>query len=118
MPCRHRLGIQHEVVLGRRELDLLAAGVDLVTAVLVVPLRQRRRHVHLLDDVPPADAGVVGAERDLPFLRRVRNDAALRAAEVVVEEILEPHAGDEQEVPAVAAALLLVLDRPVAVDRP
>src|SRR5579872_2218574 len=104
------------MVLAGREFDLLAAGIDLMAAMLVVPLRQRGGHVHLLDDVPPADAGVVGAEADLPFLRRVRNDAALRAAEVVVEEILEPHARDEQEVPAVRAALLLILDRAVAPD--
>jgi hypothetical protein len=47
--------------------------------------------LHLLDDVPPADAGVVGAEADLPHLRAVRDDAHLGAAEVVVVEILEPH---------------------------
>ena len=72
--------------------------------------------MHLLDDVAPADSGVVGAERDLPFLRRIRNDAALGAPEVVVEEVLEPHPRDEEEVPAVAAALLLILDRAVAAD--
>ena len=97
-------------------VDLLAAGEDLVTAVLLVPLGERGRHVHLLDDVPPADARVVGAEADLAFLRRVRNDAALGAAEVVVEQVLEPHAGDEQEVPAVRAALLDVRHRAVAGD--
>src|SRR3954463_11148780 len=87
-----------------------------MTAVLLVPLREGRRHVHLLDDVPPADAGVIRAEGDLPLLCRVRNDAALRAPEVVVEQVLEPHAGDEQEVPAIAAALLLILDRAIAAD--
>ena len=55
--------------------------------------------LHLLDDVPPADAGVVGAEADLAHLRAVRDDAHLGAAEVVVEEILEPHAGDEEHAP-------------------
>ena len=98
------------------ERHLLAAGEDLVTAVLLVPLGEGRGHVHLLDDVPPADAGVVGAEGDLPFLRGIRDDAALGAAEVVVEQILEPHAGDEQEVPAVAAALMDVRDGAVGGD--
>ena len=56
-----------------------------MAAVLFVPLGERRRHVHLLDDVAPADARVIGAERDFPFLRRVRDDAPLGAAEVVVE---------------------------------
>ena len=94
----------------------LAAGEDLVAAVLLVPLGERRRHVHLLDDVAPADAGVVGAEGDFALLRGIRDDAHLGAAEVVVEQILEPHAGDEQEVPAVGAALLDVVLRPVAFD--
>ena len=98
----HRFGIEHQACAPScSSVDLLAAGEDLVTAVLLVPLGERGRHVHLLDDVPPADARVVGAEADLPFLRRVRNDAALGAAEVVVEQVLEPHPGDEQEVPAV-----------------
>jgi hypothetical protein len=34
-------------------------------AALLVPLGERRRHVHLLDDVTPADAGVVRAEGDV-----------------------------------------------------
>ena len=85
--------------------DLLAAGEDFVTAMLLVPLGERGGHVHLLDDVPPAHAGVVGAEADLAFLGGVGDDALLGAAEVVVEEILEPHAGDEEEVPAIGAAL-------------
>ena len=87
----------------------LVAGEDLVPAVLFVPLGERGRHVHLLDDVAPADAGVVRAEGDLAFLRGVRDDALLGAAEIVIEQILEPHAGDEQEVPAIAAALLDVV---------
>src|SRR5215472_6991935 len=48
------------------------------------------------------------------FLCGVRDDALLGAAEVVVVEILEPHAGDEQEVPAIGAALLDVLDGTLA----
>ncbi len=74
--------------------------------------------MHLLDDVAPADAGVVRAEADFAFLRGVGNDALLGAAEVVVEQILEPHAGDEQEVPAVGAALLDVFEGAVALDLP
>ena len=72
--------------------------------------------MHLLDDVAPAHARVVGAEADLAFLRGVGDDALLGAAEVVVEEVLEPHAGDEEEVPAIGAALLDVLHRAVAGD--
>ena len=102
--------------VGGFEADLLAAGEDLVTAVLLVPLGQSRGHVHLLDDIAPAHAGVVGAEADLAFLRGVGDDALLGAAEVVVEQVLEPHAGDEQEVPAIAAALLDVGLGAVAAD--
>ena len=89
-----------------RHVDSLAACEDLVSAVLVVSLGERRRHVHLLDDVAPTNFGVVRAERDLALLRRMRDDANLGAAEVVVEQILEPHARDEQEVPAVCPPLL------------
>ena len=98
------------------EADLLAAGEDLVTAVLLVPLGEGGGHVHLLDDVAPAHAGVVGAEADLALLRGVGDDALLGAAEVVVEEVLEPHAGDEEEVPAVGAALLDVFHGAVGGD--
>ena len=84
--------------------------------MLLVPLGEGGGHVHLLDDVAPAHAGVVGAEADLAFLRGVGDDALLGAAEVVVEEILEPHAGDEEEVPAIVAALLDVVHGAVAGD--
>src|SRR5262245_7883726 len=80
---------------------------------IFVPFRERRRHMHLLDDLAPAYAGVVGAERDLAFLRRVRNDALLGAAEIIVEQILEPHPSDEKHIPAVVAAPLYVLQGPV-----
>ena len=115
-PARTASSFSFSECVGRVERHALAAGEDLVAAVLLVPLGERRRHVHLLDDVAPADAGVVGAEGDFALLRRVRDDAHLGAAEVVVEEILEPHAGDEQEVPAIRAALLDVVHRPVAFD--
>src|SRR6202042_543785 len=87
------------------DADLLATGEDLVPAMLLVPLGEGGGHVHLLDDVAPAHACVVGAEADLALLCGVGDDALLGAAEVVVEEVLEPHAGDEEEVPTVAAAL-------------
>src|SRR5215204_307544 len=65
--------------------DGFALGVDGVAAVLLVPLGEARRLVHVLDDLPPADAGVIRAERNLALLRAVRDDAHLGAAEVVVE---------------------------------
>src|SRR4028118_2351083 len=77
--------------------------------VLFVPLGNRRVLVHLLDDVAPTYPRVIGAETDLALLRAVRDDAHLRAAEVVVEQVLEPHAGDEEEIPAVVAAGLEAL---------
>ena len=107
---------QHQRVVLAVQRHALAAGEDLVPAVLLVPLGERGGHVHLLDDVAPADAGVVGAEGNFAFLRGVGNDALLGAAEIVIEQILEPHAGDEQEVPAVAAALLDVVHRAVLAD--
>src|ERR1041385_1633941 len=96
----------HQVVRGGFHLHVLAARKDLVTSVLFVPLGERGRHVHLLDNVSPTHASVVGAEGDFAFLRGIRNDALLGAAEVVVEQVLEPHSGDEQEVPAVGVAAL------------
>ena len=59
-------------VLGGIKLHALARGVDGVLAVGLVPLRHAGVLVHVLDDVPPADAGVVGAEGDFAQLRRVR----------------------------------------------
>src|SRR5580700_11025295 len=84
-------------------LHFLAARKNLVTPVLFIPLGERGRHVHLLNDVPPPHSRVVRAERNLTFLRSVRNNALLRPPEVVVEQILEPHSRDEQEVPAVVS---------------
>src|SRR5438067_610070 len=81
-----------------------------------LPPGEGGRHVHLRDDIAPAHAGVLRAEGDLAFLRGVRDDALLGAAEVVVEEVLEPHAGDEEEVPAVLAALLDVVHGSVRGD--
>src|SRR5258708_5451411 len=77
------------------KIDLLALGVDLMLAVRLVPLGDGRVLVHVLDDFAPADTGVVCAEGNFALLRGVRDDAHFRAAEIVVKEILEPHAGDE-----------------------
>ena len=97
--------------VGGQRHGLARVGVDGVLAVLAVPLGDGRVLVHLLDDLPPADAGVVGAEGDLAHLRRVRDDAHLGAAEVVGPEILEPHAGDEQHQPLVGLAVAVVAAR-------
>ena len=112
----HMLHVDHQFVANIVHAHLLTACEDLVAPMLFVPLGQRRGHVHLLDDVAPANARVVSAEADLAFLRGVGNDALLGAAEIVVEQILEPHAGDEQEVPAIGAALLDVVHGAVALD--
>ena len=85
-------------------------------AVLLVPVRDLRVLVHVLDDLPPADAGVVGAEGDLAHLRRVGNDAHLGAAEIVGPEILEPHAGDEHQQPLVAFAIAVVARAELAAE--
>ena len=91
-------------------------GEDLVTAVVLVPLGDRRVLVHVLDDVSPADTRVVCAEGNFAFLRAVGDDAHFGAAEIVVEEILEPHSRDKQEVPRVLTALLDILDGAVPAD--
>src|SRR2546423_2470984 len=87
------------------EIDLLTLGVDFMLAVRLVPLGDGRILVHVLNDFAPAYAGVIGAEGDFALLRRIRNDAHFGAAEIVIEKILEPHAGDEEEVPWILAAL-------------
>src|ERR1700687_1888714 len=98
-------GVDVQGVLVGVEIDLLALGVDLVFAVRLIPLGDGRVLVHVLDDFAPAHAGVVRAEGDFTLLRGVGNDAHLGAAEVVVKEILEPHTGDEEEVPRILTAL-------------
>src|SRR6185312_10189204 len=87
--------------------EVLVLGVDGVAAVGAVPLGDGGVGLHLLEDVPPAGAGVVGAEADLPELGAVGDDAHLGAAEVVVEEVLEPHAGDEEGAPLVVPGVVL-----------
>src|ERR1700730_12345321 len=99
------LCIDAQSVLVALEVNLFALGENLVLAVLFVPLRDGRVLVHILDNFAPADAGVVSAEGNFALLRGVRNDAHFRAAEVVVEKILEPHTGDKKEIPRILAAL-------------
>ena len=94
----------------------MAAGVNAMLSILLIPLGDRRCLVHVFDDLPPANPGIVGAEGDLTQLRRIRDDAHFGAAEVVVEQVLKPHSGDEQEIPGVAAPLLDVFDRPITRD--
>src|SRR5262249_34860901 len=84
----------------RRQRQMLPLRVHRVTTALPVPLGDRRGRVHLLHDVPPADPRIVRAEADLTLLRAVRDDAHLGPPEIVVEEVLEPHPGHEQETPA------------------
>src|SRR4051812_7742857 len=87
---------------------VLALRVDRVAAVLLVPLCEPGGLVHLLDYLPPADARVAGAETYLALLRAVRYDAHLGAAEVVVEQVLEPHALDAQHAPSVGRVIRLL----------
>src|SRR5262245_2629784 len=99
------LRIQTERVRRRDERDLLAASENLVAATLLVPLGERRRHVHLLDNLTPSDARIVCAEGNFTLLRAVRDDAHLGAPKVVIEQVLKPHSRDKQEIPAVLAPL-------------
>src|SRR6266699_6039113 len=77
------------------KVDVLAFGINFVLPVVLVPLGHGRVFVHVLNDLPPAYTGVVRAEGNLTLLRRVRDDAHFGAAEVIVEQILEPHSRDE-----------------------
>src|SRR5688572_212135 len=70
--------IQNEIVIEAVHRHRVAAGVYGMLSVLLVPLSDRRRLVHVLDDLSPADSGVVGAERDLTELGCIRNDAHFR----------------------------------------
>src|SRR5580692_8627877 len=102
------------MMLRAAELHALPAGENLMPAVLFVPLAQRGGHMHLLDDVPPTHPGVVSAKRNLTLLRRVGDDALLGPAEIVVEQILEPHARHEQQVPPILTAPEYVVHGPFA----
>src|SRR5579859_8034723 len=100
------IGVDLQRVFEALEIDTLAFGVDFVFAVVLVPFGDGRVLVHVLDDLAPAYAGVVGAEGDFALLRGVGDDAHFGASEVVIEKILEPHAGDEEEVPRIGLAAL------------
>src|SRR3984893_11392163 len=100
------IGVDFQGMFVGVEIDLLALGVDFVLAVRLVPLGDGRILVHVLNDFAPAYAGVVRAEGNFALLRGVRNDAHFGAAEIVVKEILEPHAGDEEEIPRIGLAAL------------
>src|SRR5262245_54137327 len=102
--------IQAERVRPGGERRLLAARENLVAAMFFIPPGQCRRHMHLLDNLAPADARVVSAERDLAFLSAVRDDAHLGAPKVVIEQVLKPHSRDKQEVPPVFASIEDVLE--------
>src|SRR5881227_777030 len=77
--------IQDQLVSRVRQRNGLAAGKDLVTAMLLVPFRDGCILMHVLNNVAPANAGIVGAETNLTFLGSVRNDAHLRPTEIVIE---------------------------------
>ena len=100
-------------MLLRFHTHVLAAGKNFVPPVLFVPFGERGRHVHLFDNVPPAHARVVGAERNLAFLRCIRDNALLGASEVVIKQVLKPHSRDEQEIPAIVAPLHDIVNRAV-----
>src|SRR5258706_15353910 len=84
-----------------------------MSSVLVIPLCERRGHMHLLDDIATAHAGVIGTEGYFAFLRRVRNNALLGATEIIVEQILKPHPRYEQEVPTIRAPFLDIFNRSI-----
>src|SRR4030095_14848923 len=100
------------------QVNLLSFREDLMLAMFLIPFSHSGVLVHVLDDLAPPHAGVVSAEGDLAFLGRVRNDAHLSAAEIVVEEILEPHASDEKEVPGIFAPFLNIGHSPVGARLP
>src|SRR5262245_5649446 len=103
-------------MFGALEVDLLPAGKNFVASVLFIPLGERRRHMHLLDDLSPPHTSLTCAKLDLTLLCRIRNDAHFGATEIVIEEVLEPHSRQEEDVPAVTPALLDILSRPVHPD--
>src|SRR5229473_8161743 len=94
-------------------LDFLAARKNLVPPMLLIPLGQGSGHVHLLNNVPPPHPSVVSAERYLPLLRRIRDNALLRPPEVVIKQVLKPHPRNKQEVPPILPPLHHILNRPV-----
>ena len=76
--------------------------------MVAIPLGHGRIAPQPLDNLPPPDAGVVRAEGDLADGGRVGDEAHLRALEVVVPDVLEPHPRDEEDQPVVALAVGVV----------
>ena len=64
-----------------------------------VPVGDRSGTESILDDLTPTHPGVVGAERDLPELGAIGDDAHLGSAEIVIPQVLKPHPGNEQKSP-------------------
>src|SRR5260370_29772361 len=77
-------GVDLQRVFVTLEIDALAFGVDFMLAVGLVPFGDGRVLVHVLDDLAPADAGVVRAEGNFALLRGLGNNAHLHAAEVLI----------------------------------
>src|SRR5438270_7041892 len=84
--------------------------------MLLIPFRDGRVLMHMLNDVAPADAGIVGAETNLAFLSSIRNYAHLRTTEVVIEKILEPHPSDEKKIPTISPSSFYIILFPIAAD--
>src|SRR5712671_6760295 len=87
--------------------NVVTRGINGVALVFLVPVSEVRGLVHVLDNLPPADAGVVGAEGNLAFLSAVGNDTHLGAAQIVVEKILKPHAFHAEHAPVVGGVGVL-----------
>src|SRR6266404_1916856 len=84
----------------------MARSIDRVTSMLVIPLCKACGLVHVLDNLSPTNARVVSAEGNLTFLRAVGNHAHLCATEVVIKQILKPHALDTENAPDVVRIIL------------
>src|ERR1700733_1584047 len=67
-------------------------------AVLVMPLAERCRAVDPFNSLPPAGR-IVCTETDLSFLRCNYRCARLDRAQIKVEDILKPHARDDEQPP-------------------
>ena len=67
----------------------------------LVPFSHRRIRFDLFEHIAPPDTRVVRAKADFAHLRPIRDDAHLRAPKIVIEQVLKPHARDEQHAPLV-----------------
>src|SRR5207249_10522881 len=84
--------------------------------MLPVPVGDCRVLVHIFDDLAPANSGVVSTEGNLSLLSGIGNDAHFCSTEVVIKQILEPHACNEQEIPWILAAFHDVVQSAVPFD--